>query len=157
MRSAIAAAAMLVAASVLAGAATSASGRLRAENSARSPSTTAARLRPRTGCSKSLRRAAMAVALGASSVRPSCAGAALMASDIHANASRRFPRNLPATLTVFAHGTNKAGDPRARYRCQVSNRFIRTGNGRFRRTTALCVNVGGDNFTYAFDMRVSSA
>ena len=78
-----------------------------------------------------------------------------MASDIHANASRRFPRNLPTTLTVLAHGTNTAGDPRARYRCRVSNRLIRTTNGRFRRTTALCVNVSGDNFTYAFDMGVA--
>jgi hypothetical protein len=75
-----------------------------------------------------------------------------MASDIYAAASRRFPRNLPTPFTAVAHGTNTAGDPRARYRCRVSNRFIRTSNGRFRRTTALCVNVSGGNFNYVFDM-----
>jgi hypothetical protein len=74
-----------------------------------------------------------------------------MAADIYANASRRFPRNLPAALTVFAHGTNRA-DSRARYQCRVSNKLIRTKTDRFRRTTALCVNGGGDNFVYAFDM-----
>ena len=75
-----------------------------------------------------------------------------MASDIHATASRRFPRNLPTTLTVFAPGTNPARDSRARYQCRVSNRFVRTSSRRFRRTTALCVNVGGGNFNYVFDM-----
>ena len=75
-----------------------------------------------------------------------------MASDIHAAASRRFPRNLPTTLTALAHGTNAARDPRSRYQCRVSNRSIRTTKGKFRRTTALCVNVSGGNFNYVFDM-----
>jgi len=75
-----------------------------------------------------------------------------MASDIHAAASKRFPRNLPTTLTAVAHGTNTARDGRDRYPCRISNRFVRTRNGRFRRTTALCVNVSGGNFNYVFDM-----
>jgi hypothetical protein len=75
-----------------------------------------------------------------------------MASDIYAAAARRFPRNLPTTLTAFAHGTNTTRDPRARYRCRVSNRSIQTKSGRFRRRTALCVNVSGGNFNYVFDM-----
>jgi len=74
-----------------------------------------------------------------------------MASDIYANASRRFPRKLPAALKVSAHGTNTAGDARARYQCRVSNKLVSTRSGHFRRTTALCVNVGGDNFVFAFD------
>jgi hypothetical protein len=94
----------------------------------------------------------MAVTLSASSVHPSCGGAALMASDIHAAAARRFPRNLPTTLTAVAHGTNPARDPRGRYQCRVSNRFVRTKTKHFRRTTALCVNVSGGNFNYVFDM-----
>jgi hypothetical protein len=75
-----------------------------------------------------------------------------MASDIHAAASRRFPRSLPATLTVVAHGANAARDPRDRYRCRISNRSIRAKSGHFRRTTALCVNVSGGNFNYVFDL-----
>ena len=75
-----------------------------------------------------------------------------MASDIHAAASRRFQRNLPATLTAVAHGATAARDPRDRYRCRISNRSIRTKSGHLRRTTALCVNGSGGNFNYVFDM-----
>lgn len=75
-----------------------------------------------------------------------------MAADIHANASRRFPRNLPTTFMVLAHRTKAAGGVRARYRCHVSNKFVRTKGGRLRRTSALCVTAAGDNFVYAFDM-----
>ena len=152
MRFAIAAAAALVASGALGATSIGAPGRLRVENSAHAPSTTAARLRPRVPCSGSLRRAAMAVTLLASSVHPSCVGAALMASDIHAAASRRFPRNLPTTFTAFADGTNTSRDSRARYRCRISHRLISARNGQFRRTTALCVNVSGGNFNYVFDM-----
>ena len=135
VRFAIAAAALLAASSAVAATATS---------------TAAPRLRPRVGCARAL-WPAKTVALSASVVRPTCRGAALMAADIHANASSRFPRNLPATWTVFAQGA-KRSDARARYQCRVSNKSVPTGNGRLRRTTALCVNVGGDNFVYAFDM-----
>jgi hypothetical protein len=90
--------------------------------------------------------------LSASSVRPGCYGAALMASDIYYDATKRFPRNLPRKYTAYAHGTNTAGDPRAIYRCKITNKFVKTRDGGYRRTTAVCLNVKGDGFTYVFVM-----
>ena len=75
-----------------------------------------------------------------------------MAGDIYADAERRFPQNLPQRYTAYAHGTNLAGDPRAVYRCTITNNFVHTRDGEYRRTTALCINVKGDNFKYVFDM-----
>jgi hypothetical protein len=74
-----------------------------------------------------------------------------MASDIYYDAMKRFPRNLPQKYVTYAHGTNTAGDPRAAYRCNTSNKFVKTRDGEYRRTTADCVNVKGDGFTYVFD------
>jgi hypothetical protein len=108
--------------------------------------------RPRYKCSKSYTRHISAVLLSASRVRPGCGGAALMASDINYDASRRFPRPLRTGYVAYAHGTNTAGDPRARYRCTISNRFITRYGHPVRRTRALCTNVKGDNFLYVFHM-----
>jgi hypothetical protein len=108
--------------------------------------------RPRYKCSKVYTRHMSAVLLSASRLRPNCGGAALMGSDIENNAQQRFPRPLRSGYTAYAHGTNTAGDPRARYRCAISNRFITRDGHPVRRTTAPCVNVRGDNFLYVFDM-----
>jgi hypothetical protein len=108
--------------------------------------------RPRHACPKSYTRTILGVSLSASFFRPGCGGAALMASDIRHAAARRFPRALPNRYTAYAHGTNTAGDPRARYRCAITNRFYTAEQHPVRRTTALCVNVAGDNFRYVFDM-----
>jgi len=108
--------------------------------------------RPRHACPKSYIRKVIGVSLSASFFRPGCTGAALMASDLREAAERRFPRALPSRYTAYAHGTNTAGDPRARYRCAISNRFYTAEQHPVRRTTALCVNVAGDNFRYVFDM-----
>ena len=75
-----------------------------------------------------------------------------MASDIEYAARRRFPRPLPRRYLAYAHGTNTAGDPRARYRCAITNKFITREGHPVRRTTARCTNVKGDNFLYVFDM-----
>ena|SRR5215208_4028811 len=42
-------------------------------------------------------------------------------------------------------------DPRARYRCTISNRFYTAEGHPVRRTAALCANVKGDSFRYVFD------
>jgi hypothetical protein len=117
-------------------------------------STSAGAARPRHACPKSVMRelALSGIYLSASSVRPGCYGAALMATDIDADAHKRFPRALPQKYTAYAHGTNTAGDPRAVYRCNISNKFVKTRDGGYRRTTAVCLNVKGDGFTYVFAM-----
>ena len=74
-------------------------------------------------CSKVYLQELSAVSLSASRVPPNCGGAALMASDIYYDAARRFPRPLRGRYVAYALGTNTAGDPRARYRCTISNRF----------------------------------
>jgi hypothetical protein len=81
-------------------------------------------VRPRHKCSKSYTRHISAVLLAASRLRPGCGRAALMASDIEHDAQRRFPRPLRSGYVAYAYGTNKAGDPRARYRCAISNKLI---------------------------------
>lgn len=89
--------------------------------------------------------------LAATSRRPNCYGAALMAGDLYYDASSRFPR-LPKVYMAYAHGTNTAGDPRAVYSCKLSNRFKLNRYGdEWRRTTALCTNRWG-GFRYVFDM-----
>jgi hypothetical protein len=108
--------------------------------------------RPLHPCSKAAIRLSKGEFLSASTVRPSCVGAALMASDIYYDASQRFPRDLPRHYVAYAHGTNTAGDPSARYPCTISNRFIKTRDGEYRRTTAVCTNIRGDGFRYVFDM-----
>jgi hypothetical protein len=108
--------------------------------------------RPRYKCSKLYTRRISAVWLSASRVRPNCGGAALMAEDIHYDAARRFPRPLRTGYVAYAHGTNTAGDPRARYRCSISNKLIIREGHPVRRTRALCTNVKGDSFLYVFDM-----
>jgi hypothetical protein len=90
--------------------------------------------------------------LSATAFSPGCGGAALMASDIYYDATRRFPRPLPKRYVAYAHGTNTAGDPRAVYRCSISNQLVRTRDGAYRRTTALCLNSAGDSFKYIFEM-----
>jgi hypothetical protein len=117
-------------------------------------SSNAGAVRPRYTCSRAIQRAVglQAVSLSASRVRPNCYGAALMASDIYYDATKRFPRSLPKNYVAYAHGTNTAGDPRAVYRCAISNKFIKTRDGEYRRTTAVCINVKGDSFAYVFDM-----
>jgi hypothetical protein len=75
-----------------------------------------------------------------------------MAEDIHYDASRRFPRPLRTGYMAYAHGTNKARDARARYRCAISNKFIIREGHPVRRTRARCANVNGDGFLYVFDM-----
>jgi hypothetical protein len=57
--------------------------------------------RPRYKCSKSYTRHISAVLLSASRVRPGCGGAALMASDINYDASRRFPRPLRTGYVAY--------------------------------------------------------
>ena len=109
-------------------------------------------VRPRYKCSKRYTRYISAVRLSASRVRPNCGGAALMAEDIHYDAERRFPRPLRTGYRAYAHGTNTAGDPRARYRCSISNKLIIREGHPVRRTRALCTNVKGDSFLYVFDM-----
>jgi hypothetical protein len=74
-----------------------------------------------------------------------------MAGDLYSLASNRFPR-LPKVYTAYAHGTNTAGDPRAVYRCKLSNQFQFGSHGdEWRRTTAHCTNRWG-GFRYVFDM-----
>jgi hypothetical protein len=102
--------------------------------------------------SKLYTRRISAVWLSASRACPNCGGAALMAEDIHYDAERRFPRPLRTGYMAYAHGTNTAGDPRARYRCAISNKFIIREGHPVRRTRALCTNVKGDSFLYVFDM-----
>jgi hypothetical protein len=86
-------------------------------------------------------------------------GAALMAEDIHYDAARRLPRALRTGYVAYAHDTNTARDPRACYRCAISNKFIIREGHPVRRTRALCTNVKataserqGDSFLYVFDM-----
>jgi hypothetical protein len=112
---------------------------------------TADAARRRQACSKVYLQELSAVSLSASRVPPNCGGAALMASDIYYDAARRFPRPLRSRYVAHALGTNTAGDPRARYRCTISNRFYTAEGHPVRRTAALCANVKGDSFRYVFD------
>jgi len=114
---------------------------------------TADATRPRHPCSKRYTRYLVdVVSLSATVYSPGCGGAALMAGDIDSHATSIFPRSLPKRYVVIAHGTNRAGDPRAIYRCAISDRSVKTRDGYYRQTTALCRNVKGDSFKYVFDM-----
>jgi hypothetical protein len=109
--------------------------------------------RPRHSCSKVYTKyLPSVVSLSATTFSPGCGGAALMADDIYTDASKRFPRSLPETYVAYAHGTNRAGDLRAVYPCKIRSTFVKTRDGGHLHTTAFCLNVKGDSFTYVFDM-----
>ena len=82
-----------------------------------------------------------------------CGGPRLLAGDIEARASRRFPRPLQRRFKVYSHGTNTAGFGALYvYRCRARHRFITRDQQPVRRTRVGCANRMGERFRLVLHM-----
>jgi len=82
-----------------------------------------------------------------------CGGPSILAGDIEAMASGRYPRRLPKHFKAYAHGTNTAGfDALFVYRCRSRTRSANPrGSGDISmHVSATCSNAVGERFTVGF-------